>query len=231
MIAADHGEDVDDHAALPPRPSRAVANAPRPGVGLEDVGQGRRRDRRCGGHCCRPPLARSRRSGCAASRKAATATSLAALSAAGATPPASPAARATPTAGKRAASTSKNSSGRPPVELHRRRDPGQALAVGDGQGDGDAHVGDTELRHHRAVDELDEGVDDAGRVDDHVDARVGHVEQEVRLDDLQPLVHHRRRVDRDLRAHRPGGVTQRLRDGDRREGRRVALRGTGRRWR
>ena len=36
------------------------------------------------------------------------------------------------------------------------------------------------------------------------------VEQQVRLDQLQPLVHQGGAVDRDERAHRPGGVGQRL---------------------
>ena len=38
-----------------------------------------------------------------------------------------------------------------------------------------------------------------------------HVEQQVRLDQLQPLVHQRRRVDGDDRAHRPRRVVQGLR--------------------
>src|SRR5690348_17607074 len=48
-------------------------------------------------------------------------------------------------------------------------------------------------------------------------ALVGHIEEPVRLDDLQPLIHERRRVDGDLRPHAPGGVRQRLlhRDQDR----------------
>ena len=40
---------------------------------------------------------------------------------------------------------------------------------------------------------------------------VGHIVQPVRLDDLQALVHERRRVDGDLGAHRPGRVRQRVR--------------------
>jgi hypothetical protein len=45
---------------------------------------------------------------------------------------------------------------------------------------------------------------------DHVDVGVGDVEEQVRLDQLQPLVDQGRGVDRDHRAHVPGGVGQRL---------------------
>ncbi len=50
---------------------------------------------------------------------------------------------------------------------------------------------------------------------DHADAVAGHVEEPPRLHHLQALVHHRRRVDRHLRAHRPRRVAERLggRDG------------------
>ena len=48
------------------------------------------------------------------------------------------------------------------------------------------------------------------RVHDHLDPVVGQVEQVVRLDHLEPLVHHRRRVDRDLGPHAPGGMAQRV---------------------
>ena len=54
-------------------------------------------------------------------------------------------------------------------------------------------------------------MDDALRVDDDLDGVVVDIVQPVCLDDLQPLVGERRRVDRDLGAHRPGRVTQGLR--------------------
>ncbi len=74
-----------------------------------------------------------------------------------------------------------------------------------------------------AVDEPDGGVDDALRVDDHLDRLVRDIVQPVRFDDLQALVRERRRVDGDLVAHRPGRVTQGGVGGRRREliGRRV----------
>ena len=52
------------------------------------------------------------------------------------------------------------------------------------------------------------------RVHDDVDAVVGRAEQVVGLDHLEALVHQRRRVDRDLAAHRPRRVPQRLLDRD-----------------
>ena len=49
---------------------------------------------------------------------------------------------------------------------------------------------------------------------DDLDAVEVDAEQLVRLDDLQALVHERRRVDGDLGAHGPGRVLQRVGDGD-----------------
>ena len=57
-------------------------------------------------------------------------------------------------------------------------------------------------------------MDDRLRVHDDVDAVVGRAEQVVRLDHLEALVHQRRRVDRDLAAHRPRGVLERVLDAD-----------------
>ena len=56
-----------------------------------------------------------------------------------------------------------------------------------------------------------------------------YAEQPVRLDDLEALVHQRRRVDGDLAAHPPGRVAQRGVDGDvgERLGRQVAERAAG----
>ena len=47
-------------------------------------------------------------------------------------------------------------------------------------------------------------------VHDHLDRRVGQPEQEVRLDHLERLVDQRRGIHRDLLAHFPRGVLQRL---------------------
>ena len=57
-------------------------------------------------------------------------------------------------------------------------------------------------------------MDDRLRVHDDVDAVVRRAEQVVGLDDLEALVHQRRRVDGDLAAHRPRRVLERLLDGD-----------------
>src|SRR2546421_2759869 len=56
-------------------------------------------------------------------------------------------------------------------------------------------------------------MNNAFRMDHDVDARVGDVEQEMRLDNFQTLVHHRRRVDGDLRPHFPARMSERLGDG------------------
>ena len=80
--------------------------------------------------------------------------------------------------------------------------------------DGYAHVGRAEVRFDRAVGELHHGMDGALRLHDDADAVVGHVEQVVRLDDLEALVHERGRIDRDLRPHVPRGMGERLRGRD-----------------
>ena len=70
--------------------------------------------------------------------------------------------------------------------------------------------GIAEVRERGAVAEADERVDDRGRVHDDLDPLVREPEEEVRLDQLEPLVGERGRVDRDLRAHAPGRVRERL---------------------
>ena len=70
-------------------------------------------------------------------------------------------------------------------------------------GDRHAHVGRAELRQHRAVAADDHRMDDALRMDHDADLLGLQVEQPARLDHLERLVHHRRRIDRDLAAHHP----------------------------
>ena len=53
-------------------------------------------------------------------------------------------------------------------------------------------------------------MDDGLRVHEHVDHFCGHVEEVMRLDDLEALVHQRGGIDRDLRTHRPVGMAQGL---------------------
>ena len=151
------------------------------------------------------------------SRKRATATSSAAMSAAVARDPMAPASRAMRRAGKRRSSGARNSS-RPAAT----RSGG---AAGDGSRRGwvsaywigSAHVRRPELSLERPVAEEDGRVDERLGVDDHVDPVVGHAVEPVGLHDLEPLVGQRRGVDRDLRAHRPGRMAQRRCGSDRGE--------------
>ena len=73
------------------------------------------------------------------------------------------------------------------------------------------HVGDAELRDRsiRRRSSTIECTTDCGWIDD-VDPVGAHAEQPVRLDHLEALVHQRRRVDRDLPAHPPGRMLQRI---------------------
>ena len=75
--------------------------------------------------------------------------------------------------------------------------------------DGHAHVRRAKLGLHRTVGELDGGVDLALAVHEHVDVVNRHVEEVVRLDDLEALVHEGRAVYGDLGAHLPRGVRER----------------------
>ena len=88
------------------------------------------------------------------------------------------------------------------------------VGVGQGVGDRQAHVGQRQLGDGGAVGELDHRVHDRLRVHHHLDAVVADAEQLVGLDHLEALVHQRRRVDGDLRTHRPGGMGQGVVDGD-----------------
>ena len=135
-------------------------------------------------------------------RNASTATSLAALNAQGYVPPRSPASRASAEHAERLG-----------IGLEELERPGRrqverghigrgALGVGERVRDRHAHVGVAEVRDRRAVAEPNEAVHDRCRVHDDLDALVRHVEEEVRLDHLEPLVRERGRVDRDLRPHR-----------------------------
>ncbi len=81
---------------------------------------------------------------------------------------------------------------------------------------GKSHVRGAQLGLERAVREPDGGVDDALRVDHHLDRAVVDIVQPVRLDDLQALVGERRGVDGDLGSHGPGRVLEGTFRGDRR---------------
>src|SRR5699024_2741248 len=77
-------------------------------------------------------------------------------------------------------------------------------------GDGDGHAGWAGLGQGGTVHVLDHRVHDRLGVHDHVDAVEGYVEEQVGLDDLQPLVDQRRGVDRDDRPHAPRRVLEGL---------------------
>ena len=84
-----------------------------------------------------------------------------------------------------------------------------------GEGDRHAHVRIAEVGERGAIAQVHEAVHDGLRMDDHVQPVIREPEQVVGLDQLQPLVHQRGRVDRDLASHVPGGVGERLLHADR----------------
>ena len=79
-----------------------------------------------------------------------------------------------------------------------------------GVADGQLHIRRTQLGQHGPVPELHQRVDDALPVHHRVHLLQGKAVQPHGLDDLQPLVHQRGRVDGDLGAHAPVGVLQRM---------------------
>ncbi len=134
---------------------------------------------------------------------ASTATSFAALSTAGRTrrrrAPRRPARRH----GKRPASGASKWSA--PMRARSRKSTPASMRSGNAERvrDRRAHVGIAQLRDHRSVDVLDERVDDAFRMDHDFDPVGMRVEEPARLDHLQTLVHHRRRIHRNLAPHDP----------------------------
>src|SRR5207249_11831891 len=84
--------------------------------------------------------------------------------------------------------------------LEARRD---ALGPGERLRDRRGHVGIAELRQYGAVDVFDQRMDNALGMDDHLDLLARGTEKPMRLDDFETLVHHRRRIDRDLAPHAP----------------------------
>src|SRR6266403_1818652 len=102
-------------------------------------------------------------------------------------------------------------------EIEARGRGGPPLRVRERIEDGHAHVGDTELGDDGAVDVLDHRVHDRLRVHDDLDLFGRDVEEPARLDDLEALVHQRGRVDRDLGAHLPRRMAERIVHGDRGE--------------
>mmetsp|Transcript_19078 Transcript_19078/g.45840 ORF Transcript_19078/g.45840 Transcript_19078/m.45840 type:complete len:219 (-) Transcript_19078:716-1372(-) len=86
----------------------------------------------------------------------------------------------------------------------------EPVGPGDAVHDGQAHVGPSELRDAGRVLGFYHGVHDTLWMDDYVDVVVGCAEEVVGFDDLQPLVHHRGTIQRDLRPHIPIRMSRRL---------------------
>ena len=143
-------------------------------------------------------------------RKAATATSLAAFSTDGANPPSAKASRARRSEGKRPESGRSKVSGAEVREIEARGRAVDARRPAERIGDRHPHVRRAELGQHRAVAIAHHRMDHRLRMDDDLDLLRRQPEQQVRLDQLEALVHHGGRIDRDLGAHVPVGMGQRL---------------------
>ncbi len=85
-----------------------------------------------------------------------------------------------------------------------------ALGPSEAVGDRCAHVRAAQLREHRAVGQRDEAMHDGLRMDQDVELGGRQSEQMMRLDQLEPLVHQRRRIDGHLGSHRPVRMIERL---------------------
>src|SRR5665647_2111168 len=72
----------------------------------------------------------------------------------------------------------------------------------------------TDPRNRGSIDALHHRVDEGLWVDHDLDSFERYVEEQVGLDDLQPLVDERRRVGGDDRPHGPGRVSESLQRGD-----------------
>ena len=95
-------------------------------------------------------------------------------------------------------------------QIQRRRAGRDALGIGHGVLDGQAHVRHAQLGNHRAVLKRHGGMHNTLGMHHHADFLRGHVEQPAGLHDFKGLVEHAGRVDGDLRAHTPVGVIESL---------------------
>lgn len=89
------------------------------------------------------------------------------------------------------------------------------IRPGEGQCNRQSHIWRTCLRQGGAIGELNHRVHDRLRMHDDIDAVDGDIEEEVRLDHLESLIHHRCGVDGHQRPHVPRWMSQGLVGGDR----------------
>ncbi len=97
-----------------------------------------------------------------------------------------------------------------PAPVHRSLSMGNPVGPSQGEGDRQTHVRRGHLGQRGPVGELDHRVHQRLRMDDNVDVVVGHAEEQMRLDQLETLVHQGGRVDRDERPHVPRRVRKGL---------------------
>ena len=86
----------------------------------------------------------------------------------------------------------------------------QPLRIRESIAYGKFHIGNPQLGDHRTIFELNHRMDHRLRMHLNLYLFRCKPEQPLRLDHLEPLVHHRRRIDRDLCPHAPVRVLQRL---------------------
>ena len=79
-------------------------------------------------------------------------------------------------------------------------------------GRGHAHIGHRHSGRHRTIGKADQAVNNALRMDQHIEPLGGYAENMVGFDQFQPFIHHRSGIDGDFRAHGPVGMGQSLFD-------------------
>ena len=95
--------------------------------------------------------------------------------------------------------------------MRRRRKP---LRIGQCKLNGQTHIRIADLRYDGAILIFHHGMDQALRLHDHLNPVIGHAEQPVGFDDLQPFIKHGCRIDGDLPSHMPCGMLQTIRQRD-----------------
>src|SRR5215467_4067789 len=76
------------------------------------------------------------------------------------------------------------------------------------------HIGQTCLQLERAINKFDHRVYDTLRMNNHIYAFIGYIEEPVSLKHLQAFIHQGSRIYGDLWSHTPGGMSQGLFDSD-----------------